>query len=324
MRDLPFPRFEVGLAIVAIAVLVLVIGGRPPITEAASVPATAPVDVWAERGAAVATIARARPGVVGVAVVDSRGRQVIGYNADNLVPAASTIKSMILAAYLRQPGVADRALTRAEQGSMTAMITWSSNNDASSLLRKAGWPAMVQLAQEAGMGDGFMPDRRSWGLSKVSAASMARYFHLLPSLLPERHRDFALSLFHEIVPDQQWGMPSVTPNGWSWHTKAGWLDEVVNQLGTFTRGGQEFSVAVTVKGAPGTGSTVSSAPGDVPAIKTIERLTKAIFGDGTIPTPAGGVVQRCGTAAQTSNQQAAVPRWASSSGDCAEVTARSR
>lgn len=281
MQDLPFPGTQVVLAVAAVAVLLLSTPALPPSQQSAGAAATVPT--WAERGAAASWIANVRPDTVSFAVVDATGEQVAGFRADSPVPAASTVKIMIIAAYLRQPDVAERDLTSRERTRLHNIVSWSSNDDATGLLKKAGWSAMAELAEDAGMEGGFTPDYDSWGLTEVTAASLAQLFHRLPSLLPQRHRDYALGLFQEVIPWQQWGMPSATPEGWQWYVKGGWISSVVNQVGTFTNGGREFTVAVTVAGEPGTGTGVSAAPQEVPAVRTIEAITRALFADGSVP-----------------------------------------
>lgn len=285
MQDQPFPGTQLVLALVAILVLVFASpGGQRSAVQAAGAPAAVPS--WGERGAAAAWIANVRPDTVSYAVVDAAGRQVAGFRADNPVPAASTIKALILAAYLRQPDVADRALTAKETTRLHNMITWSSNTDATKLLLQTGWPAVEETAAAAGMGAAFVPDYDRWGLTEVTAASLAQLFHRLPGLLPPRHREFALGLFADVIPWQQWGMPRTAPTGWDWHIKGGWISSVVNQVGTFTRDGQEFTVAVTVEGERGVGDRVPADPGSVPAVASIEQVTRALFAGGAMPTSA--------------------------------------
>ncbi len=299
LRQVPFPRFEVAMAVAALLV-VLAAGSLQHRGAATPDAATTIPDSWSQRQAAAARVADARPGTVSFAVVDSSGNLVAAHNASNPVSAASTLKAMILAAYLRQPEVAGRELTNAEQASMAQMITWSSNKDASSLLRKAGWAAMDDVAAAAGMQGGYTPDRDQWGLTQVSAGSMALLFHDLPTLIPARHREFALGLFGKVVDSQQWGMPQAAPAGWDWHIKGGWINEAVNQLGSFTRGDQEVTVAITVEAGPGTGASVSADPESVPAVQSIERVTAALFGPGGIPPDGGAQGRTCAAAATPS------------------------
>jgi hypothetical protein len=282
MQDQPFPGTQVVLAVAAVVVLVFASPGvRASQLQSAGAPASVPT--WDERVAAAAWIANIRPDTVSYAVVDAAGRQVAGFRADNPVPAASTVKALILAAYLRQPEVADRDLTATETTRLHNMITWSSNDDATRLLLEAGWPAVEATAAAAGMGEAFVPDYALWGLTEVTAASLAQLFHRLPALLPQRHREFALGLFAEVIPWHQWGMPRAAPVGWEWHVKGGWISSVVNQVGTFTRDSQEFTVAVTVEGESGVGDQVSADPESVPAVATIEEVTRALFAGGAMP-----------------------------------------
>ena len=314
LRDVPFPRFEVAVAVAAL--LVLLTAGSLQQHRGAATPdaATKIPDSWGQREAAAAAVAAAGPGTVSFAVIDAGGNVVAAHNAANPVSAASTLKAMILAAYLRQSDVAARELTSAEQASLTQMITWSSNDDATRLLRSAGWAAMDDVAAAAGMLGGYTPDHEHWGLTQMSAGSMARLFHDLPALIPAQHREFALGLFADVVDSQQWGMPAATREEWQWHIKGGWIDEAVSQLGTFTRGDQEFTVAITVEGGPGTGGSVSADPESVPAVKSIEHVTAAIFGPGGIPEEALSAGQSCAAAAPAS-WSCSAPSAATASGE---------
>ncbi len=305
LRDLPLPVWQLGM-MAAVVLVILAAGLRwePPVLAADA------ADSWAARGRAAGVIADARPGLVSFAVLDASGAVVASHNADNKVSAASTIKAMILVGYLRQPDVALRELGQSETAAMTRMVTASSNTDATTMLGDIGWDSMQELADEAGMGDGFVPDTRRWGLTDITAASMATFFYRIPDLVPQRHRQFALNLFSQIIPGQRWGMPQVTPTGWSWHIKGGWISRVVNQIGSFTRGTEEFTVAITVEGEPGTGSGVSAGPESVPAVRTLQLVALALFGDGTIPGSAGSGVPPClGQVAEGNTEEAA--RWGS-------------
>ncbi len=289
LREVPFPRWQVAAAVAA--VLVLLISAFLPAPRGLTSPPDGAVkmpDTWEQRQAAATGIAKAAAGTVSFVVLDQSGHTVASHNASNMVSAASTLKALILVAYLRQSGVADRDLKPSEVASMTGMITASSNADASSLLNDVGWAAMGDVASAAGMADQFTPDTSQWGLTQVTAGAMGSFFYEMPTLIPARHRAFALGLFGKIIPSQQWGMTAATPQGWQWHVKAGWISEVVNQIGTFTSDGRELTVAVTVEGAPGTGSNVSGGnPKSVPAVRTIAAVTHALLADGTVPGAAG-------------------------------------
>jgi beta-lactamase class A len=256
---------------------------------------------------------------VSFVVLDRTGTEVAAQDADRPVAAASTIKAMILAAYLRQPEVARRDLTSAERGALERMITFSANGDATKLLRTVGWPAMRELAEDAGIADGFTPDTKRWGLTLITARSLATFFHDLPGLLPARHRGFAMDLFAGIVPAQQWGMPAATPDDWQWHMKAGWISTVVNQVGSFTRGGDQFTVAITIDGEPGLGVwSADQDPADVPAIRTLAEVTGALFGGGEIP--GGQPMTDCAVLVSGASRIPA-PQWAQPCGGAGTTSA---
>lgn len=302
LRQLPRPVAQVLAAVVALTVLLALPRPQPP-----ALPVAQPsVDTWQQRAAAAETAAAGGPGAVSFVVLDGDGREVASLNPENRVPAASTIKALILAAYLRQPQVADRDLRPAEAAAMGRMITASSNTDATELLRKVGWDGIRQLALDAGITQGFTPDTQSWGLSQVTARSLATFFHELPALVPQRHRTFATGLFGKIIPSQQWGMPAATPQDWSWYVKAGWINSVVNQVGAFVRGSEEFTVAITIEGDPGLGSSLDVQPDTSPAAGTLAAVTGALFGSGDLP---GAGVTVC-EVAQPAARPVSTPGWA--------------
>lgn len=303
LRQLPRPVAQALAAIVALVVLLaLPRPAAPPVPPAAQPPG----ETWQQRAAAAARVASDGPGAVSFVVLDGDGREVASLNPENRVPAASTIKALILAAYLRQPGVADRDLRPTEAAAMERMITASSNTDATQLLRKVGWDDIRELALDAGITEGFTPDTQSWGLSQVTARSLATFFSELPALLPQRHRAFATGLFAKIIPAQQWGMPNATPDGWSSYSKAGWISSVVNQVGAFVRGREEFTVAITIEGDPGLGSSLDGGPGTSPAVGTLSAITSALFGGGDLPGTSGTVCE----VAQPVARQVGAPSWA--------------
>jgi hypothetical protein len=309
LRDLPFPALQSGIAVgVLVALAVSAAPAVPAAEQQAGAQPPPPVASWDQRETAALRAAADGPGTVSFAVLDSQGREVAASPTDAPVPAASTIKALILVAYLRAPKVAGRDLTQREEAAMARMITASSNSDASRLLKKVGWPAVRTLAKEAGIADGFTPDQRQWGLSTVTAHSLATFFHELPALVPVRHRVFATGLFGQIIPAQQWGMADAAAAGWDWHAKAGWISSQVNQVGTFTRGADEFTVAITIAGPPGTGA-LGPDPSTTAAVQTLEAVTEALFDDGEIP--GGSPPTDCATLV-TRTTGSAAPRWAGS------------
>ena len=243
---------------------------------------------WVPHADRMNAVAASRPGRISFAVVDRHGDVVIGRDINNPVSAASLIKVMILVGYLQLPEVAGRGLTDEEVTRLTRMITLSVEPETTTTLNRTGWGAVNAVAQQVGM-TGFQPNYRYRGLSQVTARDMALLFDKLPDLLPAAHRAFALGLFSAITPSQQWGIPRATPSGWSWRVKGGWINQVVNQIGTLTApGGDRVTIAVLNEGTPGTEADVQHNPDGVPGPATIELITRALVGSGE-PLPAGRI-----------------------------------
>ena len=75
----------------------------------------------------------------------------------------------------------------------------------------------------------------------------------LQSLIPKRHRDYAMHLLTQIVRWQRWGIPPVAPGGWKLHFKGGWSGAPswrVNQVMLLRRPPRRFSVAILTREQP--------------------------------------------------------------------------
>ena len=204
-----------------------------------------PAGAWAQRWepdvAAAAAWAAQRQGSVTFAV--RTPQRLYGRGLDRQVPAASVLKAMLKVAYLRQ-GRADRGLLR-------PMITRSDNVSATRVRDLIGDGALVRLARDAGM-TRFAVDP-IWGMSLITARDQTRFFLHLESLLPPRHRTYALRLLRSIVPSQRWGMARVIPEGWRLHFKGGWgsgTGAVDHQVGLLRRGDHRAAIAVLTTGSP--------------------------------------------------------------------------
>lgn len=168
--------------------------------------------------AAIAT-AEAREGNISFAILGTDGTMA-GYDSARPVAAASTLKVMFLTAYLRQPSVRDRDLTAEDLALLEPMITSSLNDPATTIADRLGPDPLYALAAEAGMQD--FSYTRPWGNSRTSARDQARLMWHLESLLPDRHRGYALDLLTRIVPEQRWGIGQLDLPGWRAHFKGGW------------------------------------------------------------------------------------------------------
>lgn len=206
---------------------------------------------WQARVADAAAFARGRAGSVSFAVVDER-RRWHGFGANAAYSSASLVKAMLLTAYLNQGGVRGRRLHPADRRLLGPMIRVSDNDAAAAVYERIGSGALARLAGRAGMTN--FETNPVWGGCQVTARDQARFFYRLRSLLPKRHRSYALGLLARIVAAQRWGIPRVSPPGWRVHFKGGWyLDDDgwrVHQAALLRQGERRLSLAVLSSGAP--------------------------------------------------------------------------
>ena len=131
------------------------------------------------------------------------------------------------------------------------MITRSDNVSATRVRDLIGNDALIRLAHDAGMTR--FAVNPIWGMSLITARDQTRFFLHLESLLPPRHRAYALRLLRSIVPSQRWGMARAIPEGWRLHFKGGWgsgTGAVDHQVGLLRRGEHRVAIAVLTTGSP--------------------------------------------------------------------------
>ena len=213
---------------------------------------TCPPPVWEPRISEARAYADARDGSVSFAAIGTDG-ELVGSRSAVGVPAASVLKVMFLVAYLRQPDVRDRDLTDAERELLGPMIRRSANEPATEIADHLGQAPMERLAERVGMHD--FTYTRPWGSSTVSARDQARLLRELPELLPDRHREYALGLLADVVPEQRWGVGELELGAWTLHFKGGWGSGsgAVNHQVALLRhpDGVEVALAVLTTSSPG-------------------------------------------------------------------------
>jgi hypothetical protein len=234
------------------------------------VPAAADAEsaCWARRVARADAVARSRSGDVTFAVIDTRGR-IHGRRYSTPVRGVSTIKSLLLLTFLRQPSVRRRSLTPAEKGLLDRMIRYSDNGAAGTMIARLGEAQIEAEARRIGLRS-FQLVHGFWGLSPTSARDQAVLFRHLDGNLPRRHRTYARRLFASIVSYQRWGVPRGAPRGFKVLFKGGWgygTGKATHQGGRLERGRTILGIGVTTFGNPGTdyGAT------------TIEHVTAALL-----------------------------------------------
>ena len=209
------------------------------------------VTQWQPRLGPVRTYAEGRSGSVSFAVVDTAGH-ISGHRMRTSVPAASVMKVMFLAAYLRSASVRDRPLRQADRDLLRPMIRRSDNTTASRIADIVGPRRIYRLARHAGM-RGFSYTR-PWGLSRTSARDQARFLFTLRRHIPERHEAYAVTLLTRVVDSQRWGIGRVDTPGWKKHFKGGWgsgsgaVDHQVVRL--VDRPGRRVGLAVMTTSSP--------------------------------------------------------------------------
>jgi hypothetical protein len=156
-----------------------------------------------------------------------------------------------MAAYLREPGVRAAGLDAAQRAVLEPMIRRSDNGAATRLRARLGPGALPRLARAAGLRR--FAEHRVWGQSACTPADQTRLWLVLPELLPDRHRAYALRLTETIVPDQRWGVARVSPRGWRLAFKGGWgsgTGAVSHQSALLRRGEERVAVSVMTVGSP--------------------------------------------------------------------------
>jgi len=191
-----------------------------------------------------------RQGSISFAVIDQRGGYR-GHRSRQAVPAASVFKAMLLVAYLRRGDVRGRPLRTGDRRLLAPMIRRSDNAAASRIVLGLGPRRIYRLASRAGMRRFRL--RSPWGLSEITARDQVRFFHRLETLVPTRHRPYARTLLHTVVPRQRWGVARARPRGWRLYFKGGWASgtgRVCHQVAFLERGGRRVSLAIMVEHSP--------------------------------------------------------------------------
>jgi hypothetical protein len=190
---------------------------------------------------AAAHYAAGRRGSIAFAV--RSGGHVWGRRLDHVAPSASTLKLILLVTELRRLG--DRPVPSADRRLLGPMVRASANAPASALVIRLGRRRIERVAHMGGMRAFHLA--APWGLSTVTARDLTRFALRVESLVPERHRAYAMRLWRTIVPSQRWGVFAVAPRGWTVHAKGGWgsgTGAIDHQVALLTRGDERVSAAV--------------------------------------------------------------------------------
>jgi beta-lactamase class A len=199
---------------------------------------------WQPDVRAAKSYALHRHGSIAFAVRTATG--AFGWHERRTFPSASVLKAMLLVAYLNEHAVRHRDLRARERALLAPMIRRSDNEAASALFVQVGTRRLRALARRAGMRR-FTVAAPIWGNSRIDATDQARFFYRIDSLVPERHRRYAMYLLAHVVPSQRWGIGEVVPHGWRVYFKGGWgsgTGRVDHQVALLTRGSERISLAI--------------------------------------------------------------------------------
>lgn len=183
------------------------------------------------------------------------GWRSFGVRRKITAPMASTIKVMLMVAYLRKTSVRSRGLTDTEKDLIARMIQVSDNGAASAVRDMDGESAIRHLAREVGMKDfDYSP---IWGICRTSARDQASFMRRIDHFIPEKHEQFALGLLGHISHEQSWGIGELAPRGWKIRFKGGWgisdgrFGGVVNhQIAQLSHGRTKIGIAMLTQGNP--------------------------------------------------------------------------
>jgi hypothetical protein len=180
------------------------------------------------------------------------GDHLWGYRRTDGVHSASVVKALLLVAYLDDPRVRARPLTKADHRLIDPMIRRSDNAAATKVLAYVGAERVRRTAHRVGM-HRFRLNPYVWGGSRIDASDQTRFFLHYGAHVVARHRATALQLLATIVPEQRWGISQARPDGWRLYFKGGWGSGrglIDHQVALLVRGTDRVSVAVLTSGSP--------------------------------------------------------------------------
>jgi hypothetical protein len=221
----------------------------------AAAPAAAPGEYpWAKRLKDGKEFAETRTGKVSIGIVDE-DKHFHGSRANRQYSSASTVKVMLMVAYLRHGSQNHQPLTAHDKSLLVPMITRSDNSTATQIRDIVGNDGLARLAKKAGMTK--FQTHVVWGSTQITARDQANWMYEIERYIPKRHRSYAMNLLTKIIPAQSWGIPPAKPKGYVIRFKGGWAPSgnpgwSVHQVAQLDprRGGERFSLAILTRGSP--------------------------------------------------------------------------
>jgi hypothetical protein len=203
-----------------------------------------------------------RSGQTAFAVVDTRGHEY-GLNMHDHFVSASTVKSMLLVAYLRDLAAQHGTIGASSQALLYPMIHVSDNRAAEAVWHLVGNAGLEHVAHDADMTDFVFG--ADWANESISAADMARFFYRMDSLIPHQFRGYARQLLSGIDETQSWGIPVAARPAWTVFFKGGWRltgrGQLVSQIARLERPGHRVAIAVMTDGDPSMGYGIETIQG---------------------------------------------------------------
>jgi hypothetical protein len=216
--------------------------------------------------------ARARGGLVSIAVVNSEGK-LRGREAGRHYAGASTVKVMLLAAELRRLKKAGQGIDSETDSLLTRMITLSDNDAADAIYARVGDAGMYAVARRAGM-SGFTVAGH-WGNATLTASDLAELFANLDRILVRNFREYGKGLLGSITESQRWGIADAVGDRWAIRFKGGWLpDHALVHQGAELRerdGNRELSIAVMTDDQPSFEYAVQTVQGVAERLLDLSR-----------------------------------------------------
>ena len=220
-----------------------------------------------------ADVAMERRGYVGVAVYNLDDGALYSFQGPRAFAMYSTAKVPIMLAVLDRAVREDRRVTLREQRLITAMITTSDNNAATTLyVDIGGAKAVNSYLRQIGINNTHM-DPGSWGYSTTTAQDMARLMAKLGNctILVERLCNYGIATMQQVVRSQHWGVSAGVPSAASVALKNGWFPSNggwgVNSIGLVRSGGKHYAIA----------ALTSPSPSMDYGIQTIERISTEVY-----------------------------------------------
>ena len=160
--------------------------------------------------------------MVSFAVVNTDG-ELRGVDGDRLYPAASVVKSMLLAAEMRRLKHDEAPIDSETDSLLRAMITASDNSAADAIYARVGDAGLNAVATRAGMTRFTVAGH--WGNAQIAAGDMALFFADLDRQFPRDRREYAEGLLGSVIESQRWGIPVAAGDDWAVRLKGGWLPD---------------------------------------------------------------------------------------------------